>query len=266
MNQKGKATLKLVAEKLKYRRYADSTQKMYYSYIKQFVLITPKSTAHLTSDDMNEYLMSYPYTSGSQQNQVISALKFLYRDVLGKRYRLVDFKRPRKTRRLPKVVDPDMLTDKIIQIKNLKHKTILSLTYSTAMRISEVLSLRPQDIDSSLMLIHIKNAKFNKSRSVKLTPYILELLREYWKQYRPTTFVFEGKPGQKYSYSSSLKIAKKYIGVTTHPLRHTSATYMVEAGDNLRLIQHKLGHSSSKTTEIYTHVSRKALHAASSPM
>lgn len=150
---------------------------------------------------------------------------------------------------------------------------MLSLIYSAGLRRGEVLNMKINAIDSKRMMIHIFNAKGKKDRMVPLAPTALELLREYYKEYKPTHYLFEGQSGGKYSEKSLQEVfkkAKKLAGikknVTLHSLRHSYATHLLESGINLRYIQDLLGHKSPKTTQIYTHVSNEALSQVTSPL
>ena len=145
---------------------------------------------------------------------------------------------------------------------NLKHKTLLALIYSASLRISEAINLKISDIDHQRMLIHVKNAKGKKDRYTLLSMKVLKLLNENYAIYKPTTFVFEGRNNKQYSSRSAqnvLKQAVKNAGIikkiSLHTLRHSFATHLSESGTDLRYIQELLGHSSPKTTMIYTHVS-----------
>jgi site-specific recombinase XerD len=155
-----------------------------------------------------------------------------------------------------------------IKIQNLKHKAILTLTYSVGLRVSEVVNLKIEDIDSKRMLIHIKNAKGRKDRLVPLSPNVLNLLREYFKQYRPVEYLFNGQTSNQYSIGSCQKIYKLYIDQNSsiHTLRHSSFTNLLENGTDLRIIQKIAGHSNVKTTEIYTHVSNQILQKVNLPV
>jgi integrase/recombinase XerD len=261
MNTKGSSTLKICEQKLKYLNYSVKTVKVYLYYINEFLLKQEKSTIHLNSDDFQNYLNNYKFTSVSQQNQVINAIRFLYKDVLGKKYDKVSFKRPRSEKKLPKVIDSELIKSKLSEIENIKHKAILTLTFSVGLRVSEVVNLRIEDIDSKRMLIHIKNAKGRKDRIVPLSQTVLDLLRLYYKQYKPINYLFNGQNSEQYSICSCQKIYKKYIdnNSSIHSLRHSSATALLENGTDLRIIQKILGHSNVKTTEIYTHVSNQIL-------
>lgn len=256
----------IAKQKLKYFRYSDNTIKTYLSAIEEFLNTIGVAPTRLNSQHFQEYLNSYKFTSTSQQNQVISALKFLYSKVLNKKYVKVDFQRPRKERPLPRVVDKEQMVTNLSKIYNLKHRTILTLTYGTGLRISELINLKIEDIDSARMLIHIRNSKFNKDRYVPFSKDLLVLLRLYVRKYRPSIYVFNGQNILQYSRTSCQKISRKYLGTNFHTLRHSYATALLESGTNLRIVQKLLGHKSSKTTEIYTHVSNDILRHVETPV
>lgn len=255
-------------QKMRYLNYSDKTIKTYLYYVQQFLDNIQTSPTRLTSIDFQQYLNDYNFTSISQQNQIINAIRFLYKEVLNKKYDKVSFKRPRSEKKLPKVIDGEFIKDCLFKINNLKHRTILTLTYSVGLRVSEVVNLKIDDIDSKRMIIHIKNAKGRKDRIVPLSIKVLELLREYWKEYKPLIYLFNGQSGDRYSITSCQKIYKKYIdsGSSIHTLRHSSFTNLLESGTDLRIIQKIAGHSSSKTTEIYTHVSNQLLNRVNLPI
>ena len=259
---------KICEQKLKYLNYSKRTSEIYLHYIDQFLLSINKSPSRITSIDFQLYLNNYNFTSISQQNQIINAIRFLYKFGLNKKYDKVSFKRPKKENKLPKVIDGELIKDKLSKIENLKHKAILTLTYSVGLRVSEVVNLKIEDIDSIRMLIYIKNAKGRKDRVVPLSNYVLQLLRYYWKEYRPKTYLFNGQNSDQYSVGSCQKIYKKYIdnNSSIHTLRHSSFTNLLESGTDLRIIQKIAGHSSSKTTEIYTHVSNQMLNKVNLPI
>jgi site-specific recombinase XerD len=259
---------KICEQKLKYLNYSDRTAECYLAYIKLFLDNTEIPPTRLGSSDFQSYLDNYNFTSISQQNQVINAIRFLYREGLNKKYNKVSFKRPRTEKKLPKVIDGGFIKEKISQIENLKHRTILTLAYSAGLRVSEIVNLKILDIDSKRMLINIKNSKGKKDRIVPLSPVVLNLLREYWKVYRPQEYLFNGQSSYKYSIGSCQKIYKKYIDKNSsiHTLRHSSFTDLLENGTDLRIIQKIAGHSSSKTTEIYTHVSSEFLSKVNLPI
>ena len=194
-------------------------------------------------------------------------------------------KRPRKDRKLPIVLNKDEVL-KILSIQsNIKHKAILMLIYSAGLRVSEAVKLRVEDIDSKRGLVYIKVAKGRKDRYTILSNTTLEILRQYWKEYQPGNWLFEGvKHGRHISTRTIQAIfeqAKDKAGikkdVSVHNLRHSFATHLLESGVDLRYIQELVGHKSSKTpiqsffltgqaTEVYTHVSRKSLGLIKSPL
>lgn len=268
MNEKGKATLKICEQKLNYFNYSPSTIKTYLHYIKLFLAAQDKSPAHLSTSDFQNYLDGYIFTSISQQNQLINAVRFLYKIVLQKESNKLLFKRPRCARNLPKVIDQETIKTKLQSIKNIKHKAILSVAFSDGLRVSEVLNLKPSDIDSARMLITIKRGKGKKDRMVPLSPTVLGLLREYYSAYKPKEFLFEGQTGGRYSPTSCNQLFKKHIDTNGHfhLLRHSAFTSMLENGTDLRVIQQIAGHTSSKTTEIYTHVSNLLIQSAALPI
>jgi len=195
-----------------------------------------------------------------------------YKDLLiQKRYSqntqdIYELHRPKKEHKLPKMLSKTEVKRIIDVTTNLKHRWILMLLYSAGLRRSELLNLMLTDIDSERMIIKINGAKRKKDRIYLFSENILHLLRQYYKEYRPKRYLFEGQNGGKYSAAIVTNILKKSARkagirkiVTPHMLRHSFATHLLEQGTDLRYIQELLGHESSKTTEIYTHVSKKAI-------
>lgn len=266
MNQK---IIKICEQKFIYLNYSPRTKDNYLRHIKDFLKsLGNKQVIHCNANDFQSYLDNYSFTSVSQQNQVINSIRFLYKFGLNKKYDKVSFKRPRSEKKLPKVIDGELIKERLSKIDNLKHKTILTLTYSVGLRVSEIINLKISDIDSKRMLIYIKNAKGKKDRIVPLSPIVLDLLREYWKKYKPNEYLFNGQLSAQYSIKSCQAIYKKYIDPKSsiHTLRHSSFTNLLENGTDLRIIQKIAGHSSSKTTEIYTHVSNQLLSKVKTPI
>ena len=266
MNQK---IIKICEQKFIYLNYSPRTRDNYLSHIKRFLNnVGDRQIIHLSAKDFQSYLDNYDFTSVSQQNQVINAIRFLYKFGLGRKYGKVSFKRPRREKKLPRVIDKEILLEKLSKVGNLKHKALLTLAYSTGLRVSEILNLKTSDIDSTRMLIHVKDGKGRKDRYVPLSSNVLHLLREYFRSHRPKEFLFEGQKGGKYSSTSCNLIVKKYLGRDKHMhlLRHSCFTSLLEGGTDLRVIQKIAGHSSSKTTEIYTHVSNQMLNQVRLPV
>jgi len=180
--------------------------------------------------------------------------------------------RPQKPLQLPKVISEEEVAAILNATQNLKHKCMLSLMYSAGLRRGELLNLKLEDIDSKRMLIWVKMGKGAKDRVVPLSPVILSMLREYYVEYKPKQYLFEGQYGGIYSERAIELVLKKSVksaginkNINLHMLRHSYATHLLEAGTGLRHIQELLGHNSPKTTQIYTHVSRQELGKIISP-
>jgi len=187
--------------------------------------------------------------------------------------RLYSIERPRVQKKLPAVLSKVGVKSMIESTNNLKHRCIISLLYSAGLRRSELLNLKLSDIDSSRMLIHIVDSKGNKDRYTLLSNHTLHDLKLYYKVYKPVSYLFESPKKGKYSPNSVGKIVtnaaikagiKKHV--TAHTLRHSFATHLLEAGTDLRYIQLLLGHSSTKTTEIYTHVAKSSFDSIINPL
>lgn len=252
-------------KKLELKKYAISTVKNYVKCFEAFINhYKDEDLIALNENDIRDYLQKLVQEkrSNSYINQAINAIKFYYEVVLGMPNRFYDIERPRKEYKLPKVLSKEEVMAIIKNTNNIKHKCIVSLLYGSGLRRSELLNLELGDIDSKRMLIKIRQAKNNKDRLTVLSKSVLDDLRTYYKAYLPKKYLFEGpEPGKKYSPSSVLKIiyrASVKAGikekVSPHMLRHSFATHLLENGTDLRHIQILLGHNSTKTTEIYTHV------------
>jgi site-specific recombinase XerD len=260
--------LSIYEQKLKYFNYSPRTIATYSGYVCKFLQSVGKYAQHLTSADFQGYLDKYPFTSIAQQNQIINAIKFLYEKVLNRKYDKVDFTRPKREYHLPQVIDREYLVKQITGITNLKHKAILMVAFSGGLRVSEVINLKITDIDSTRMLIHINQAKGKKDRLVPLSANVLQTLRDYYKAYKPKEYLFNGQFDVKYSATSCNQLVKQYLGrqYHFHLLRHSCFTSLLESGTDLRIIQKIAGHKSSKTTEVYTHVSSNLLAKVALPM
>ena len=255
-------------QKLIFLNYSANTRQIYIHYITKFIESSNKQIIHLNAKDFQNYIDNYKFTSISQQNQIISAIKFLYNYGLDKKYDKIKFDRPRNEKRLPQIIDSSELLHSISKIVNLKHKAIISLAYSVGLRVSEVINLKIEDVDSKRMIIHIKNAKGRKDRIVPLSQNILELLRNYFREYRPIEYLFNGQKSLQYSTESCNAIVKKYIDgkYHFHLLRHSCFTHLIENGTDCRVIQKIAGHSNIKTTEGYMQVSTNILSKVKLPI
>lgn len=264
-------------EKLSRKRYSPNTIKTYKTYMKSFVeAFNDCNLETITTREINDYLLNLIHTkqiSHSQQNQRINAIKFYYEQVLGNRREYYNLNRPKKEKKLPNILTVEEVELILKHCKNLKHKCILMTLYSGGLRRSELINLKISDIDSKRMLIRISQSKGNKDRNTLLSEKLLMLLRDYYKFYKPKHWLFEGQGGGPYSATSIANIFKKALKearidkhATPHTLRHSFATHLLEQGINLRYIQEILGHSSIKTTQIYTHVSSDQLTKIKNPL
>ena len=191
---KNQKIIKICEEKFIYLNYSPRTRENYLSHINRFLQsLGEKQIIHCNSGDFQNYLDSYKFSSTSQQNQIINSIRFLYKFGLNKKYDKVSFKRPRSEKKLPKVIDGEFIKSKLSQIQNLKHQAILTLTYSVGLRVSEIVNLKIEEIDSKRMIIHIKNAKGKKDSIVPLSQTVLNLLRLYYKEYKPKDYLFNGQ-------------------------------------------------------------------------
>ncbi len=221
---------------------------------------------------VNEYIIKNNL-SFSYQNQVVNAIKLFFREIKNSVLEVDRINRPRREYKLPNVLSKEEVKLILNAHNNIKHKAMLSLIYSCGLRRGELLNLKPSDVDSKRGLLIIKQAKGRKDRITPISEKIINMLREYYKLYKPKIWLFEGqKTGEQYSEKSLQNVLKHALEkvkikkpVTLHWLRHSYATHLLEAGTDIRFIQELLGHKSSKTTEIYTHVSTKSIQKIKSP-
>jgi len=263
--------------KMKELRYGDHTIHTYDSLFEEFINYYYRFDIDKIDELMIisflRYLVIERKVSVSYQNQSINAIKFYYERVLGGQRKVYLVDRPRSEKTLPVVLSEDEISSIIRATTNLKHKTILMTIYSAGLRISEAINLRIKDIDSDRMQILVEQSKGKKDRYTLLSSKTLEIMRQYFQIYKPKIWLFEGQKGEQYSDRSIQAILKASVSktsirkrVTVHTLRHSFATHLLENGTDLRYIQTLLGHESSKTTEIYTHVTTKGFEQIKSPM
>jgi integrase/recombinase XerD len=265
--------------KMKLRNYSEKTIINYHYALLRFINTYKDKTLdeinEFTGEEVNKYhsmLQQERGKSCSALNISVNAIKFYYKDILHRDIDTETITRPKREDNLPNVLSEGDIKKIMVNTDNIKHKAILLLIYSAGLRISELINLRITDIQSQRQLLFIKGAKGKKDRYTLLSEKALGLLREYYKVYRPKAYLFEGQYGGRYSESSIRTIlirAKEKAGImqkaTVHSLRHSFATHLLEHGTDLRYIQELLGHNSSKTTEIYTHVSRREIGKIKSP-
>jgi integrase/recombinase XerD len=273
----GSASLETFKRWMRSKRYSENTIKTYLEAMRSFlVFCNTKPINEISNDDVIEYNNAFILKnniSASYQNQVVNAIKLYFNTIHETKIVIEKIHRPKRAKVLPNVLSKDEVRLILEAHSNVKHKMMLSMIYSCGLRCGELLALKPSDIDSKRNIVLLKNAKGKKDRITPLSPKILDMLREYYKVYKPTTYLFEGQtkgcPYDDRSLQQVLKQALVKAGiskpVTLHWLRHSYATHLLESGTDLRYIQELLGHRSSKTTEIYTHVSTKSIQQIKSP-
>ena len=268
--------IKKFHDKLIVENYSEQTIRNYVSALKLFLeYISKLNVKEVTDNEIQEYLY-YCKTekaySFSSMKQVIATIRYLYLNVFNKPVPESLNIKLRKPSVLPTVLSAKEISKILKVTNNLKHKTILVLIYSAGLRLGELVNLEIGDIDSEAMKIHIRSAKGKKDRYVMLSENVLELLREYYKIYKPEKYIIEGQNGGKYSpksVQSVFKRALKKAGIkkkaTVHTLRHSFATHLLDEGTDIRYIQELLGHKRLETTQIYTHVSSYSINKIKSP-
>ena len=258
-------------------RYSPRTRESYIAMLEFFFrYFSPTDPAEITEDEISKFLYNFIIRLGyseTYQNQMVSAIKIYY-TIAGKGKVDPDFlERPRRRRSLPKVFSKEEVSAILNSSGNLKHKLVLWIIYSCGLRRSEVTNIRLTDLDRERNILHIREGKGMVDRFVPVPDKVWVKVDEYTSAYKPKNYLFEGQAGRKYSPESVYHVfkdalvkagIKKDVGV--HSLRHSYATHLHENGLDIRYIQELLGHKSSRTTEIYTHVSRRNLIAVRSPI
>ncbi|MBR9777491.1 MAG: tyrosine-type recombinase/integrase [Cytophagales bacterium] len=262
---------------LRNRRYSEATIKSYSEAVAFFFrFLNNKPPGFITNEDLEifnrDYIIRRKY-SVSYQSQVINGVKLFF-NILEER--VLDpeiIKRPKKAKSLPNVLSKQEVKDILQALSNLKHRFMLVLLYSCGLRRSEILNLQVEHIQYDRGMILIKNSKGKKDRVVRFPEILHDLYGEYLKAYQPKKYLIEGRGGGQYSARSLAEVLKAAVEkagikkpVTPHWLRHSYATHLHEGGTDIRYIQELLGHQSSKTTEIYTHVSNREMREIRSPI
>lgn len=262
---------------MEHKRYSKSTIDTYIKAINTFLrFIMPKTTEEVTNEDMVLFVNNYMIPrnlSLSYQNQTVNAARLFFKTIVGSKIVTEQIERPRREHKLPNVLSKEEVLQILNVCSNQKHKTMLSLIYACGLRRSELLNLKIEHVNSQRNLLIIVNGKGKKDRVIPISEKVIDMLRAYFKEYKPQTWLFEGaERGNPYSEESLSQVLKQAVAkakikkpVTLHWLRHSYATHLLEAGTDLRYIQELLGHKSSKTTEIYTHVTEKSLKNIQSP-
>ncbi len=271
------------AEYLRYlyrKNYSDNTIVTYHFYLLRYINSYHKTNILAINNFSTEHINLYHETmiedrnfNSKTINQSISAIRLYYEKILRVKLDEEFLVRPKRERTRPMVWSREDIGLILSKVSNLKHKTILAVIYSSGLRVGEATRLKVSDINQDRMQIRIVQGKGKKDRYTLLADTTLKLLRTYIIKYQPKEYLFEGQFGGRYSEGSIRQILKEAIVKTNkslvggvHTLRHSFATHLLESGTDLRYIQGLLGHSSSKTTEIYTHISNAHLQRIKSPI
>jgi integrase/recombinase XerD len=259
------------------KRYSPNTIKTYTEALQVFLtFFNDKEVSKINNQDVVNFYSSYileKNLSISYQNQIVNAVKLYFKTIKETAIIVEKIYRPKTQKLLPNVLSKEEIKKILYAHNNIKHKTMLSLIYSCGLRRSELINLKIHDINSDRNIVIIKQSKGKKDRIAPLSMGVLLMLREYYVTYKPLTYLFEGREnGTKYDERSLAEVLKQALEkakikkpVSLHWLRHSYATHLLESGTDLRYIQELLGHNSSKTTEIYTHVSTKNIQQIKSP-
>jgi len=277
LGEEAKKGIEMVRQYLEERRYSIHTIEAYASLLEVFFkYYSSKEPDDITEKDISDFFQNHVAThnySTSYQNQLVSSIKMFYHLYGRGRIDISLLGRPRRSRTLPKVFSKEEIKKILNSSINLKHKLILWMIYSCGLRRSEVINISLKDLDRDRGILNIREAKGKVDRIVPVSPKVWGKIDEYLDAYKPVTWLFEGQGGGKYSVESVYNIFKKAVRksgikkeVGVHSLRHSYATHLHENGLDIRYIQELLGHKSTRTTEIYTHVSRRNLIAIHSPI
>jgi integrase/recombinase XerD len=262
---------------LKLKNYSDATIKVYRTLFIIFLChFSDQKPSTITKNEVMDFLLAYRNSekwSATIQNQFISAIKFFFEELLKRPKEFYDLPRAQKPEQLPAVFAEEEVKQLILATENLKHRSMLCLAYAGGLRVSEIVNVKLTDVDSKRMVIILRQAKGKKDRQVMLSEKLLVMLREYFKEFKPKLWLFEGQSGGQYSTRSVQEViqqAKQKAGIkkkgSIHALRHSFATHLFEGGTDIVSIQELLGHTSIRTTMIYTHVSKKHLAKIQSPL
>lgn len=246
--------------------YSPKTIKSYVNLIASYARYLGKNPELSGCEDARKfmlYLLKERACSTSHLHQAYSAIKVLFVQVLGRADCGDKIPRPKRAKQLPAVMSVEEVQRILSSLANVKHRTMLQVLYSTGLRVSELIALRIEDIDSGRNTITVRHGKGGKDRQVPLSPTLLQLLREYWKIYRPKAYLFEnernnGSQMSDRTVQAVFAHARKSSGirkkVSAHTLRHSYATHLLESGTDLLSIRNLLGHSNITTTTVYLHL------------
>jgi site-specific recombinase XerD len=263
-------------EDMTMRKFAPRTQEGYIRAVKGFSAFLGASPEKATFEDLRRYQLHLVASHAGVPtiNHAVTALRFLFTVTLRKPEVVGHVPFIREPRRLPVVLSPEEVARLLDAAPGLKYKAALSVAYGAGLRASEVISLKVGDIDSTRMVIRVEQGKGRKDRYVMLSPYLLELLRAWWREARPRGWLFPGRdPVQPLTTRqlnrachAAAQMAEIGKPVSLHTLRHSFATHLLEQKTDIRVIQVLLGHKKLDTTALYTKVSTRTIHAVAGPL
>jgi len=263
-----------LTDNIRNRRYSEHTVSSYVAQIEKFLKHFEKvatKPSEISAKQITEYLGKL--NNHAAHKAALCAIKYFYSEVGHQPRKLDNVKFPKKNYKLPIVLSQDEIQRMFTACTNTKHKVILTLLYSTGLRVSELLNLKWEHIDRSRMVINVIQGKGKKDRQVMLPETIIPLLTKYWLEYKSKEYILNGQFTLQYSQTSVLAVVKdlaKRAGITkdvyTHLIRHCSFTHMYENGVDIYSIQKLAGHNSAKTTAIYTHISHNVISRIQSPI
>ena len=260
------------------RGFASTTKKEYLQRAQNFVAYYHRPPTELGEREVREfllYLVNEKKTGSATQHMYVAAIKFLYTTTLTRPEVVANIPWPKRPQTLPDILTGEEVELLFRQIASIKHRAILMTAYGAGLRISEACSLQTSDVDSKRMLIHVHEGKRSKDRYVMLSERLLEVLRTYWKVVHPSgPFLFPGAiPGRSITPSAVQRVLHQAVvqcnftkRITAHSLRHGFATHLLEMGEDIRVIQKLLGHSSLQTTARYTKVTERHIGRTKSPL
>jgi len=269
--------IQLLIQLLEVKRYSSNSIETYVNAFRQFLMyFKGQDVDTLTVKQIEQYInlqVTEKNISISYQKQLVAAIKFWYNGVLGKKITLDYLYPDRGEFKIPVVFSQEEIKKMLTVCENIKHKAILATIYSCGLRLSELTNLMIKDVDSSAMTVTVRQGKGKRDRVVVLSKKLLILLREYFVQYKPKAYLFEGQAGGKYAERSVQQVLKQTLAKSkiitkgsVHSLRHSYATHLIEQGTDVRFVQELLGHKSIKTTLIYTHLTDAAKRKIKSPL
>lgn len=257
-------------EDMQLRGFADKTQKSYIDAVRGLAKFHNRSPDQLDEEEVRAFFLHLIDERKSARSTVtiyLCGIKFFFEKTLGRQWFVFDLIRPKKRVKLPEVLAVEEVRLLLSLVRNPVAAMALTVIYSCGLRLSEAIHLRVGDIDSQRMLVHVRNGKGGKDRYVPLADKTLDRLRAYWATFRPRPWLFPARSGthpiSDTSLQKTFKAVVRQSGIekspSIHTLRHSYATYLLENGIDIRVIQELLGHKNPQTTSIYTHLTQKTV-------